>query len=612
MRITQLLEQRGLTLKRKTATEYSSPCPFCGGSDRFIIWPEENKAHCIRGCGWKGDEIQLLRDLDGLSFQEAAETVGRGDKIKSQSKDKQSPKKGKQPFIHPTYGKPDKIYRYQDEASVTLFCVCRFEGKGKDGEKTFAQCLSGGLTWSVKDARIVLYNLPGIKASPYAYLCEGEKPCEALVNQGIPATTTPMGSGSLEKLQAEHKILDPLAGKEVIILPDNDEAGRKYADQAAAFLYGKAKEVRIVNLPDLPEKGDAYDFIEIMGPQAKGRIIEETATAPIWTPPKAYYNLQDLMDLPDDDHQPIISDGIMPYNSHILIAGESGVGKSLLRLELALHLAMGWGWMGFKVPRARSVAIFQFENSEHTEKFRIKKMLEGLGTTIQAIGDRIKYAKRDERYNLTLKGDRARLRDKVKSLGCEVVIYDCLSNLHTSNENDNIKMREVLDILTDINAELGTACIVIHHFGKPGESPVANTYRIRGASSIMDWAYTALTYTRKPHEEKELRKIEFVKVRDGRQPKPFFIERDAETFLCRFYDEESLVSPALVRSVLEDELNGLVERQKDLVKAVMTRTQCSDRTAANAIRRAVEFKTIYETRDGRTKGYRMPMSGGAN
>lgn len=71
----------------------------------------------------------------------------------------------------------------------------------------------------------------------------------------------------------------------------------------------------------------------------------------------------------------------MPYNSHILIAGESGVGKSILRLEIALHLAMGWGWMGFHVPRARAVAVFQFENSEHTEKFRINKMLAGMETT---------------------------------------------------------------------------------------------------------------------------------------------------------------------------------------------------------------------------------------
>lgn len=324
---------------------------------------------------------------------------------------------------------------------------------------------------------------------------------------------------------------------------------------------------------------------------------------------KGYMTLGDICAIPDDTHPPIISRGLMPHNSHILIAGESGIGKSLLRLELSLHIAMGWDWQGFKIPRARSVAIFQFENSEATEKFRIRRMVEGLGTTVQGIGDRIKYARRSERFNLCLKGDRKRLMDRVKALRCEVIFYDCLSNLHCANENDNVKMREVLDILTDINAELGTACILIHHFGKPGaEGFTPNAYRIRGASSIMDWAYTVMTFTRQPHESKELRKIEFPKVRDGRQPKPFLVERDPETFLCHFYDEESLVSPALVRTVLE-ELGGLSETQRELIKAIMSKAECSDRTAASAIRRAVEFKTIFETRDGRTKGYRTSMMG---
>jgi hypothetical protein len=257
------------------------------------------------------------------------------------------------------------------------------------------------------------------------------------------------------------------------------------------------------------------------------------------------------------------------------------------------------------------VAIFQFENSEHTEKYRVQKMLKGLGTTIQAVGDRIRYAKRDERFNLTLKGDRAKLLQRVKDLGCEVIIYDCLSNLHTNNENDNIKMREVLDIFTDINAQLKTSCIVIHHFGKPGENPRENQYRVRGAISIMDWAYTVITLTRKPHEEKTLRKIDFVKVRDAKEPKPFYIERDEETFLSRFYDEDSLVPPNLVYTILDDQFNGCVDKQRDLIQAIIGETRCAEKTAKVAIKKAVEMKTIYEYsgENKRAKGYRIPMSG---
>jgi hypothetical protein len=606
--ITQILERRGFNLKKKTAREYSSACPFCGGQDRFCIWPEENRAHCIRGCNWKGDDIQLLRDLEGMSFKEAVAATDHEEKIKSQDK---PPKKGKTPFVHPTMGKPDRVYTYTDGDSKALFCVCRFEGKGKDGKKAFLQCKPDGLIWSMAEVPVVLFNLPRVLNEPAVCFCEGEKDCETLTMLDLPATTSPMGAKSVKSLQEEHKLLYVLAGKSVYIFPDNDKAGREYALDVANLLYGKAKEIKVVELPGLKDKEDVTDFVNSAGVEAKARLIEEIAVAPIWSPPRTYLTLQDIVELPEDNHQPIISDGIMPHNSHIMIAGESGVGKSLLRLELALHLAMGWDWLGFKIPRSRSVGIFQYENSELTEKFRIKKMLQGLGTSVDAIGDRVRYAKRDERFNLTLKGDRARLFEKVKALGCVVMIYDCLSNLHTANENDNVKMREVLDILTDFNAELGTACIVIHHFGKPGENFIENFYRIRGASSIMDWAYTVITFTKKPHEEKTLRKLEFVKVRDGRQPKPFLVERDPDTFLCRYYDEESLVSPTMVRMILENDFNGTVDRQRDLVRALMDKAQCCDRTAAAAIRRAVEFKQIFEINEGigKRKGYRMPMAG---
>lgn len=629
--IRQILESRGpeFKLKKKTASEYSCSCPFCGGTDRFIVWPEKNRAHCIRGCGWKGDDIQLLRDLEGVSFQVAAEMVGRDHLVKDPGIDwactanfrnesnsqadenardthkKQNHSESKQPFIHQKLGKPDTIYNYTDENGKVLFCVCRFK------PKDFRQCKPDGLTWSIKDIPLVLYNLPEIKDQAHVAFCEGEKDTEALKTMGLPSTCNPGGAMKVAGQQEKHQILNPLKDKTVYIFPHNDDAGRKHADEVASLLFGIAKTIKVVSLPGLPEGGDVSDFIEKEGKEGKARLTELVASAPVWIPPKSFYTLQDLCELPTDEHVPIIDKGIMPWNSHILLAGEGGVGKSLFRLELAIHLAMGWNWMGFHIPRARSVAIFQYENSEHTEQFRVKKMLNGLGVNIEAIGDRIKYAKRDERYNLTLKGDRDKLLNRVKELGCEVIIYDCLANFHNANENDNIKMREVLDVLTDINAQLKTTCIVVHHFGKPGENPRENRYQIRGAISIMDWAYTVITFTRKPHEEKILRKIEFAKVRDGKEPKPFYVERDDEAFLCKFYDEDSLVSPGLVKKILDERFNGSVDQQKPLVSAIISKTGCAEKTAKQGIRHAAEMKVIYEFKgeDNRSKGYRTPMSG---
>jgi DNA primase len=62
--------------------EYSSPCPWCGGTDRFRLWPEHPSGRSrfwCRRCARSGDEIDLLRELRGMSFQEAAVAIGQAE-----------------------------------------------------------------------------------------------------------------------------------------------------------------------------------------------------------------------------------------------------------------------------------------------------------------------------------------------------------------------------------------------------------------------------------------------------------------------------------------------------------------------------------------------------
>lgn len=71
----------GLTPKRVSTHkggEYHSPCPMCGGTDRFHVWPdqEKNGSWWCRGCGKGGDAIQLLIEARGMSFKEACTAVG--------------------------------------------------------------------------------------------------------------------------------------------------------------------------------------------------------------------------------------------------------------------------------------------------------------------------------------------------------------------------------------------------------------------------------------------------------------------------------------------------------------------------------------------------------
>ena len=54
--------------------EWQGPCPGCGGTDRFHVWPLQNEGkggYWCRSCELTGDNIQFLRDFEGLSFKDA-------------------------------------------------------------------------------------------------------------------------------------------------------------------------------------------------------------------------------------------------------------------------------------------------------------------------------------------------------------------------------------------------------------------------------------------------------------------------------------------------------------------------------------------------------------
>ncbi len=61
--------------------EHAGPCPWCGGEDRFRVWPDHPSGatggrFLCRGCGRQGDGIQFLRDMEGLSYPDACKRLG--------------------------------------------------------------------------------------------------------------------------------------------------------------------------------------------------------------------------------------------------------------------------------------------------------------------------------------------------------------------------------------------------------------------------------------------------------------------------------------------------------------------------------------------------------
>ena len=302
-----------------------------------------------------------------------------------------------------------------------------------------------------------------------------------------------------------------------------------------------------------------------------------------------YTSAKSLLEKDFRNKAEVIGRGVLPDGGGLILAGESGAGKSLLRTELAIRLVMGWDIFEIPVKTSQRVLIIQFENPEGTEQYRLKKMLQGLN--IKDFPNKLMFSDPTIRLDLSLKKDRPKAFELVKKSGAAVVIWDPLSSLHSSNENDNLQMRNVLDSITQINRKTGTSSIVIHHFGKPQEGQELQ-HRTRGATSIKDWADSLIAITKKPHNKKVLRYLTFLKVRNGPEHVPILIERDREYFTHSVTEEDIPGNPARIAEILES-LGGEVGSQGVLVQAIVEQLDCSERTAKGYIRNAVE-KTISE------------------
>jgi hypothetical protein len=124
----------------------------------------------------------------------------------------------------------------------------------------------------------VLYRLPelidGVRAGHTIYHLEGPKDVETARDQlGVIATT----SGSTSSWRPEFRV--HYTGADVVIIPDNDAPGHKYAERVAGDLLQVARSVKVVHLPGLDEGGDLTDWLDAEHTAEELSRLVETTTA---------------------------------------------------------------------------------------------------------------------------------------------------------------------------------------------------------------------------------------------------------------------------------------------------------------------------------------------
>ncbi|MBF0359265.1 MAG: hypothetical protein HQL70_11735 [Magnetococcales bacterium] len=176
-------------------------------------------------------------------------------------------------------------YNYQDADGNTVFQMRRGMNKVFSVRRPDPDQEDGWIN-GIKGVDKVLFQFPNIlkaieKNKPII-MVEGEKDVLTLAALNLYATTNPFGAGPGKWL--EQYTISLRGANSVMIVPDNDEPGRKHALVIAAALHNAGIRVKIINLPGLAKHEDVTDWMEAGG--TRSEFIELIKGAPWWKPSK--------------------------------------------------------------------------------------------------------------------------------------------------------------------------------------------------------------------------------------------------------------------------------------------------------------------------------------
>lgn len=521
-----------------------------GGGVLWFIERETGKK--VKG----GEAVQWLRD-NGFHVEDnrSAATGGKAPAAQRERRREPEPDRSSNRNFGPDDREPParddgppwrevKTWDYVDEFGKMLFQVVRMENglTGKDGkpEKTYRQrrpdsSKPGGWNWSTKDVRQVPYRLPDVLAALSAgdtvFIVEGEKAADRLWSEGVAATTNARGAG---------KWVDDLngffRGANVVSLPDNDpqatnkktgellfhEDGRPkfvgldHARAVSTALSRIANDVRLVELPDLPLKGDIVDWLDA-GHSVK-ELFQLVEVTPRFEPDpyRSKFNAVRWRDLdaPGPEHEWLVKN-LLTRGETAMVAGPSKSGKTFLVLDVSMAIARGVDFFGHKT--LPGGVIYQAGEGSRG----IKKRLRAYRKHHQIpLSENIPFVLLPARLDLYGSDDPTEdFLEEVKhwsstfDVPLELIVIDTWATATAgANENDGKDVSVILQRCARIARETGACVLLVHHMNADGA-------KVRGHTSILANLENVLIVRQVEgmHDEsnRQLREIVVDKNKDG-------------------------------------------------------------------------------------------------
>ena len=450
---------------------------------------------------------------------------------------------------------PQKVvatYQYARADGSVAYNVNRMGPK-----KTFWQQLPDGRKPS-QDPNFepLPFHLPQLLAHPTAtvYIVEGEKDVLTLEAHGLVATCNHGGSGKWDDRHAKW-----LEGRNVVILPDNDDAGRDHADKVSATLQKKAHAIKLIELAGLPDKGDVSDWLEQNSIDDLRRIVTASQAIKRINTRLPVMTMSDVMSMPPVEW--LVQD-LIPENSLSMIYGASGSGKTFLILSMLCAIAHGTPWFNRGAQRGCCILVAGEGVGGLRKRLHAYHKEHGLepDAPLFIVPQAVNLMQSEDVDLLIETIDRLRGDMPVK-----MIVFDTLarSMQGEADENSAQAMGQAIAEMDRVKTHFKAAVVPVHHTGKDADRGRGG----RGSSALVGALDASIFVAR---HDNDLVEVDVQKQKDGEQLPPMWFRSKKITFQREWYDdiEDSIVLEMCDEKPKETKSKSMSAAQKRVLDAL--------------------------------------------
>ena len=538
-----------LHLEKYDSNHHKALCPFHKeDTPSFVYMPKSYNYRCFGACGRNYDILDALM-VSGMTYMQAVQKLFDLASMKYSFGEIGIQTKHSYRYPNPIYAdnknqvydywakrgisaatidylsiaqdpRGNTLFQYYDTNDVLAVCKVRPSHKVQHGDcKIWYLKDENGIPY---DTTPILYNMNKINVDAPLLICSGEGDCAAAIEAGWTNAVSICGGDANTNWVAE--CWDWIEQfDEIIICPDNDESGNKYAKEIIPRLG--SWRCKIANVPEWFEKPDGQkvhvkdlnDCLFLMGKSVVMETILHAKDSPV-------DSVEDFSDIQSVDLDSIdgITSGIKALDRYLMkfffgtftiVTGINGSGKSSFLSNLICqcleqdHNAFLYSgelpnfqsknWINYILAGQHHIKEYHYKDSTYW------KVTPEAQTKINDYYRGKLFIYKDG-YTHKVSSLMKTMEDTVRKYGTKLLILDNLTsiNLESNDNNKYDKQSEFVSSLIDFAKKFNVAIILVVHPHKIDTMRRLTKMDVQGISAVIDLAHRIISLYRVSDDDK--------------------------------------------------------------------------------------------------------------